>query len=233
MGLKQINNWIKRKQIYTSPLRILFLYYLHFRFHNSFRQESWYYLHVSVCSASVFMPQACWNPVTCCLPRPFRSLLHPSPSIRPLSPSLYLSVLSLCRCGRTDCCSVTSTALAFQQRRIRWKFHIPLSLSLSGMWHIQFLYTWHWWYSFSLFFSISPSHSVCLSVSQPCLTFPALIGRGKFYRVWRLVWRVRTYRYTSTFIFAFFSIKSIFKTSQNDLRSKIVCKHNILENVLY
>lgn len=50
--------------------------------------------------------------------------------IRPLSPSLYLSVLSLCRCGRTDCCSVTSTALAFQQRRIRWKFHISLSLSL-------------------------------------------------------------------------------------------------------
>lgn len=140
--------------------------------------------------------------------------------IRPLSPSLYLSVLSLCRCGRTDCCSVTSTALAFQQRRIRWKFHI--SLSLSGMWHIQFLYTWHWWYSFSLFFSISPSHSVCLSVSQPCLTFPALIGRGKFYRVWQLVWRVRTYRYTSIFIFAFFfSIKSIYLKQAKTWEAKL------------
>lgn len=166
---------------------------------------------MSVCSASVFVPQACWNLVTCCLPLPFRSLLHLSPSIRPLSPSLYLSILSLCHCGRTDCCSVTSTVLAFQQRRIRWQFHIPLSLflSLSEMWHVQFLYTWHCWYSFSLFFSISPSHSVYLSVSQPCLTFPALIGRGKFYRVWRLVWQVRTYRYTSIF-FPFFSIKSIY-----------------------
>lgn len=74
--------------------------------------------------------------------------------------------------------------------------YTSLSLSLSGMWHVQFLYTWHCWYSFSLFFSISPSHSIYLSVSQPCLTFPALIGRGKFYRAWRLVWQVRTYRYT-------------------------------------
>lgn len=81
----------------------------------------------------------------------------------PLSLSLYLSILSLCRCGRTDCCSVTSTALTFQQRRIRWQFHIPLSLSssLSGMWHCC--------YSLSLFFSISPSHS-CLSLCFSALS---------------------------------------------------------------
>ncbi len=96
----------------------------------------------------------------------------------PLSLSLYLSILSLCRCGRTDCCSVTSTALTFQQRRIRWQFHIPLSLSLPlslGYDTAVILYP-----------SFSPSLHlilVYLSVSQPCLTFPALIGRRKFYRV--------------------------------------------------
>lgn len=99
------------------------------------------------------------------------SVTHLSFHSPPLSLYLYLSILSLCRCGRTDCCSVTSTALTFQLRRIRWQFHIPLSLSssLSGMWHVQFPYTWLCCYSLSLYFSISPSHS-CLSLCFSALS---------------------------------------------------------------
>ncbi len=64
-----------------------------------------------------------------------KSVTHLSFRSPPLSLYLYLSILSLCRCGRTDCCSVTSTALTFQLRRIRWQFHIPLSLFLS-LWDV-------------------------------------------------------------------------------------------------
>ncbi len=46
--------------------------------------------------------------------------------------------------------------------------------------------------AFILYPYFSPSFHLILfylSVSQLCLTFPALIGRRKFYRVWWLVWR--------------------------------------------
>ncbi len=121
-----------------------------------------------------------------------KSVTHLSFRSPPLSLYLYLSILYLCRCGRTDCCSVTSTALTFQLRRIRWQFHIPLSLSLPlslGCDTFSFPIPDS---AFILYPSFSPSFHLILfylSVSQPCLTFPALIGRRKFYWVWWLVWR--------------------------------------------
>lgn len=97
-----------------------------------------------------------------------------SPSI--LSSLFYFIIHSQgCR-GRADCCAVTSTVLTFQQRRFSWQFYTPLSppLSLPDVTRSVPLHL-----TALIFSHLSISFSPSRSLSKPCLTFPALIGRGE------------------------------------------------------
>lgn len=156
----------------------------------------------------------------CSCPRPAEILSHAVflflsevcyTSLLPFAPSLplYLSILSLCHCGRADCCSVTSTALAFQQRRIRWQFHIPLSLSLS-LWDVT--RSVHLYLTLLIFFlplflhlSISFCLSLCFSALShiSCLNWKGKVLQSDDLYEWEPI-------DTLQYFFSFFSINSIY-----------------------